>query len=348
VILKRLIGLFSPDLAIDLGTANTLIYAPGRGIILNEPTVVAIRHSGSQKIVAAVGLDAKQMLGRTPANISAIRPMKDGVIADFEVTETMLHQFISKVHEKRLFPPAPRVVVCVPCKSTLVERRAIREAVFNAGARDVRLIEEPMAAAIGAGMPVEQACGSMVVDVGGGTTEIAIISLQGCVYADSLRIGGDVFDEQIINYVRKAHGCVIGETTAEVIKKEVGMALLDPDSKVLEIEVRGRNLAEGVPRAITVTSIEIAQAISDPLQNIVSAVKSALEQTPPELSSDIAERGIVLTGGGALLRNLDKLLAQETGLPVVVAEDPLTCVTRGGGKVLEFFDNPNHDMLFVG
>ena len=286
------------------------------------------------------------MLGRTLANISAIRPMKDGVIADFEVTETMLNQFIGKVHEKRLFPPAPRVVVCVPCKSTLVERRAIREAVFNAGARDVRLIEEPMAAAIGAGMPVEQACGSMVVDVGGGTTEIAIISLQGCVYADSLRIGGDVFDEQIIHYVRKAHGCVIGETTAEIIKKEVGMAIAD-DTK-LEIEVRGRNLAEGVPRSITVTSDEVMQAIADPLQSIVSAVKSALEQTPPELSSDIAERGIVLTGGGALLRNLDKLLAQETGLPVVVAEDPLTCVTRGGGKVLEFFDNPNHDMLFVG
>ncbi|MBK5648268.1 MAG: rod shape-determining protein [Acinetobacter sp.] len=346
MILKRLIGLFSPDLAIDLGTANTLIYAPGRGIILNEPTVVAIRHSGSQKIVAVVGIDAKKLLGGTPANISAIRPMKAGVIADFEVTETMLNQFIGKVHEKRLFPPAPRVVVCVPCKSTLVERRAIREAVFNAGARDVRLIEEPMAAAIGAGMPVEQACGSMVVDVGGGTTEIAIISLQGCVYADSLRIGGDVFDEQIINYVRKAHGCVIGETTAEVIKKEVGMAVAD--GKTLEIEVRGRNLAEGVPRAITVTSDEITQAISDPLQSIVSAVKSALEQTPPELSSDIAERGIVLTGGGALLRNLDKLLAQETGLPVIVADDPLTCVTRGGGKVLEFFDNPNHDMLFVG
>lgn len=346
MILKRLIGMFSPDLAIDLGTANTLIYAPGRGIILNEPTVVAIRHSGSQKIVAAVGLDAKQMLGRTPANITAIRPMKDGVIADFEVTETMLNQFISKVHEKRLIPPAPRVVVCVPCKSTLVERRAIREAVYNAGAREVRLIEEPMAAAIGAGMPVEQACGSMVVDVGGGTTEIAIISLQGCVYADSLRIGGDVFDEHIINYVRKAHGCVIGETTAELIKKEVGMAFADGSS--LEIEVRGRNLAEGVPRAITVTSSEIMQAIADPLQSIVTAVKSALEQTPPELSSDIAERGIVLTGGGALLRNLDKLLASETGLPVMVAEDPLTCVTRGGGKVLELFDNPNHDMLFVG
>ena len=346
MILKRLFGLFSTDLAIDLGTANTLIYAPGRGIVLNEPTVVAIRHSGSNKTVAAVGIDAKQMLGRTPANISAIRPLKDGVIADFEVTETMLQYFISKVHEKRLLPPTPRVVVCVPCKSTLVERRAIREAVLQAGARDVRLIEEPMAAAIGAGMPVEQACGSMVVDVGGGTTEIAIISLSGCVYSDSLRIGGDIFDEQLINYVRKAHGCVIGETTAERIKQQVGMAYAD--GKVEEIEVRGRNLAEGVPRSFVINSEEVLASISDPLSSIVSAVKTALEQTPPELSADIAERGIVLTGGGALLRNLDKLLSQETGLPVVVAEDPLTCVTRGGGKVLEYFDNPNYDMLFVG
>lgn len=238
------------------------------------------------------------------------------------------------------------MVVCVPCKSTLVERRAIREAVERAGARDVRLIEEPMAAAIGAGMPVEQACGSMVVDVGGGTTEIAIISLSGCVYSDSLRIGGDIFDEQLINYVRKAHGCVIGETTAERIKQEVGMAYAD--GTVLEIEVRGRNLAEGVPRSFVINSEEVLTAISDPLSSIVSAVKTALEQTPPELSADIAERGIVLTGGGALLRNLDKLLSQETGLPVVVAEDPLTCVTRGGGKVLEYFDNPNYDMLFVG
>lgn len=345
MILKRLLGLFSQDLAIDLGTANTLIYAPDRGIILNEPTVVAIRHNGSQNIVAAVGEDAKQMLGRTPANISAIRPMKDGVIADFEVTETMLHQFISKVHEQRMIPPAPRVVVCVPCKSTLVERRAIRQAVLNAGARDVRLVEEPMAAAIGAGLPVEQACGSMVVDIGGGTTEIAIIALQGCVYADSLRIGGDVFDEHIINYVRKTHGCVIGETTAELIKQEVGKALDDGEN--LEIEVRGRNLAEGVPRSVVVTSEDVINAIEDPLASIVLAVKAALEQTPPELSSDIAERGIVLTGGGALLRNLDKLLAKETGLPVLVAENPLTCVTRGGGKVLELFNNPNHEMLFV-
>jgi len=346
VILKRLFGLFSTDLAIDLGTANTLIYMPGQGIVLDEPTVVAIRHHGSSKTVAAVGIDAKQMLGRTPANISAIRPLKDGVIADFEVTETMLQYFIHKVHEKRLFPPTPRIVVCVPCKSTLVERRAIREAVLQAGARDVRLIEEPMAAAIGAGLPVEQACGSMVVDIGGGTTEIAISSLSGCVYSESLRVGGDLFDEHIVNYVRKAHGCIIGETTAERIKQEVGMAFAD--GHVDEIEVRGRNLAEGVPRSFVINSTEVLSAISDPLSSIVSAVKTALEQTPPELSADIAERGIVLTGGGALLRSLDKLLSRETGLPVMVAEDPLTCVTRGGGKALEYFDDPNHDMLFVG
>jgi rod shape-determining protein MreB len=345
VFFKRFLGLFSTDLAIDLGTANTLIYAPNRGIVLDEPTVVALRNQGYSKIVAAVGNDAKQMLGRTPANISAIRPLKDGVIADFEVTETMLKHFIRKVHEKRLLPIAPRIVVCVPCKSTLVERRAIREAVEQAGASEVRLIEEPMAAAIGAGMPVEQACGSMVVDIGGGTTEIAIISLSGCVYADSLRVGGDLFDEHIINYVRKSHGCIIGETTAERIKQQVGMAFAD--GHVDEIEVRGRNLAEGVPRSFVINSTEVLTAIADPLASIVSAVKSALEQTPPELSADIAERGIVLTGGGALLRNLDKLLSRETGLPVVVAEEPLTCVTRGGGKALEFFDNPNFDMLFV-
>ncbi len=342
---KRFLGLFSTDLAIDLGTANTLIYAPNRGIVLDEPTVVALRNQGYSKIVAAVGNDAKQMLGRTPANISAIRPLKDGVIADFEVTETMLKHFIRKVHEKRLLPIAPRIVVCVPCKSTLVERRAIREAVEQAGASEVRLIEEPMAAAIGAGMPVEQACGSMVVDIGGGTTEIAIISLSGCVYADSLRVGGDLFDEHIINYVRKSNGCIIGETTAERIKQQVGMEFAD--GYVDEIEVRGRNLAEGVPRSFVINSTEVLTAIADPLASIVSAVKSALEQTPPELSADIAERGIVLTGGGALLRNLDKLLSRETGLPVVVAEEPLTCVTRGGGKALEFFDNPNFDMLFV-
>ena len=237
------------------------------------------------------------------------------------------------------------MLVCVPCKSTLVERRAIKESVLGAGARDVHLIEEPMAAAIGAGLPVEQACGSMVVDIGGGTTEIAIISLSGCVYSDSVRIGGDLFDDCIVSYVRRAHGCLIGESTAERIKQEIGTAY--PGGELREIEVRGRNLAEGVPRAFTLNSDEILGAIQDPLTGIVTAVKSALEQTPAELSADIAERGMVLTGGGALLRDIDKLLSKETGLPVIVAEDPLTCVARGGGRALEFMDNPNYDMLFV-
>lgn len=344
-IFKNFLGLFSSDLAIDLGTANTIIYMPDRGIVLNEPSVVAIRQTGATKTVAAVGADAKVMLGRTPGNIAAIRPLKDGVIADFEVTEKMLQFFIRKVHEKGILPPRPRVLVCVPCKSTLVERRAIRESVLGAGAREVRLIEEPMAAAIGAGLPVEQACGSMVVDIGGGTTEIAIISLSGAVYSDSVRIGGDLFDDCIVSYVRRQHGCLIGESTAERIKQEIGTAFAS--GEVREIEVRGRNLAEGVPRSFTLNSDEILGALQDPLTGIVTAVKSALEQTPAELSADIAERGMVLTGGGAMLRDLDKLFSKETGLPVIVAEDPLTCVARGGGRALEFMDNPAYDMLFV-
>lgn len=338
-------GLFSTHIAIDLGTANTLIYIPGKGVVLDEPTVVALRSNRTQNpTVAAVGLDAKQMLGRTPDNITAIRPLKDGVIADFEVTQKMLKHFILKVKAKKLFA-SPVVIVCVPCKSTLVERRAIKEAVESAGASKVYLLEEPMAAAIGAELPVHDASGSMVVDIGGGTTEIAVIALSGCVYSDSVRIGGDVFDEAIINHVRRNHGCVIGETTAERIKKEVGTAL-EADEK-LEVEVRGRSMAEGVPKTLTVNSKEIQTALNDPLNDIVSAVKVALEQTPPELSSDIAERGIVLTGGGALLRNLDKLLSKETGLPVSVAEDPLTCVSRGGGKALDFINNKSLNMIFV-
>lgn len=332
------------NIAIDLGTANTLIYDPAKGVVLDEPTVVALRANGTQNpTVAAVGADAKQMLGRTPANITAIRPLKDGVIADFEVTEKMLKHFIAKVNARR-FLADPHVVVCVPCKSTLVERRAIREAVQRAGASSVNLIEEPMAAAIGAGLPVSEACGSMVVDIGGGTTEIAIISLSGCVYSDSLRIGGDVFDEYIVTHVRRNHGCIIGETTAERIKKEVGMAY--DEGEVLEVEVRGRSMAEGVPRSLMVNSSEIMKALSDPLASVVSAVKTALEQTPPELSADIAERGIILTGGGALLRNLDKLLSKETGLPVSVAEDPLTCVGRGGGKALDLINDKAHSAIF--
>ncbi|PIE46935.1 MAG: rod shape-determining protein [Gammaproteobacteria bacterium] len=343
----NLFGFLSSNISIDLGTANTLIYIPGKGVVLNEPTVVALRSNRTQNpTVAAVGVDAKQMLGRTPSNITAIRPLKDGVIADFEVTQKMLKHFINKVKVRR-FLAQPNVVVCVPCKSTLVERRAIREAVTSSGSNKVLLLEEPMAAAIGADLPVHDASGSMVVDIGGGTTEVAVIALSGCVYADSVRIGGDVFDEAIVTHVRRNHGCIIGETTAEYIKQEVGTACLEEGDEQLEAEVRGRSMAEGVPKSLLVTSEEVQKALQDALNGIVAAVKQALEQTPPELSSDIAERGIVLTGGGALLRNLDKLISKETGLPVTVAEDPLTCVTRGGGKALEFINNKSLNMIFV-
>ena len=336
--------MFSNDLSIDLGTANTLIYVREEGIVLNEPSVVSIRTHNGQKTVTAVGSDAKKMLGRTPGNITAIRPLKDGVIADFQVTEKMLQHFISKVHENSFFPPSPRVLVCVPCKSTQVERRAIRESVMSAGAREVRLIEEPMAAAIGAGLPVDQASGSMIVDIGGGTTEIAIISLNGVVYSESVRVGGDRFDEAITTHVRRNYGSLIGDATAERIKKEIGCAFATPH-ELREIDVRGRNLAEGVPRSFTLNSDEILEALQEPLSAIVQAVKSALEQSPPELASDIAERGLVLTGGGALLRNIDKLLAEETGLPVIIAEDPLSCVARGGGMAMELMDNHDIDLL---
>ncbi|MGB0893324.1 MAG: rod shape-determining protein [Parashewanella sp.] len=344
---KKLRGAFSNDLSIDLGTANTLIYVRDQGIVLNEPSVVAIRgeRSGSgQKSVAAVGTEAKQMLGRTPGNIQAIRPMKDGVIADFYVTEKMLQHFIKQVHnDNSFFRPSPRVLVCVPVGATQVERRAIKESAMGAGAREVYLIEEPMAAAIGAGLPVSEATGSMVVDIGGGTTEVAIISLNGVVYSSSVRIGGDKFDDAIINYVRRNYGSLIGEATAERIKHTIGTAY--PGDEVLEIEVRGRNLAEGVPRSFTLNSNEILEALQEPLSGIVSAVMVALEQSPPELASDISERGMVLTGGGALLRDLDRLLMQETGIPVVVADDPLTCVARGGGKALEMIDMHGGDLF---
>jgi rod shape-determining protein MreB and related proteins len=330
---------FNDDLAIDLGTANTLIYVRGQGIVLDEPSVVAIRQEGGpngKKVIQEVGLAAKQMLGRTPGNITAIRPMKDGVIADFTVTEQMLKHFIKKVHDSRLFKPSPRIIICVPCGSTQVERRAIRESAIGAGASRVYLIEEPMAAAIGADLPVGEATGSMVVDIGGGTTEVGVIALGGLVYKGSVRVGGDKFDEAIINYIRRNYGMLIGETTAEHIKKEIGSAF--PGSEVREKEVKGRNLAEGIPRSFTISSNEILEALTDPLNSIVSAVKSALEQTPPELAADIAEKGMVLTGGGALLRDIDRLLMEETGLPVIIAEDPLTCVVRGSGKALEKVD----------
>ena len=298
-------------MAIDLGTANTLVYIRDKGIVLREPSVAAIRRDSysSQTRVVAVGLEAKQMLGRTPGNITAIRPLKDGVIADFHITEKMLQHFIHKVHETKIFRPSPRVLVCVPCGSTQVERRAIKESVLGAGAREVYLIEEPMAAAMGAGLPVEEARGSMVVDVGGGTTEVAIISLNGIVYAESVRIGGDRFDEAIVSYIRRNYGSLIGESTAERIKHEIGTAF--PSSEIKEIEVRGRNLAEGVPRSFTLNSNEILEALQEPLAGIVGAVRGALEQAPPELAADIAERGVVLTGGGALLKDLDRLLMEE-------------------------------------
>jgi rod shape-determining protein MreB len=344
--LRRLRGLFSNDLSIDLGTANTLIYARNKGIVLNEPSVVAIRQDkgpGGAKVVAAVGEEAKEMLGRTPSNITAIRPMKDGVIADFTVTEKMLQYFIHKVHEHRVIRPSPRVLICVPCGSTQVERRAIKESAAGAGAREVFLIEEPMAAAIGAGLPVHEARGSMVIDIGGGTSEVAVISLNGIVYSGSVRIAGDRFDEAIINYVRRNFGTLIGEATAERIKKEIGSAY--PGAEVREIEVKGRNLAEGVPRSFTLNSNEILEALQEPLSGITDAVRKALEQTPPELGADVAERGIVLTGGGALLRDIDRLIEEETGLPVVIAEDPLTCVARGGGKALEMIDEKGGEVF---
>jgi rod shape-determining protein MreB len=317
--LKNILGYFSNDLSIDLGTANTLIYSRGSGIVLDEPSVVAIREDSGRggRVVEAVGVEAKNMLGRTPGNITAIRPLKDGVIADFTVTEKMLQHFIRKAHGTRYFRPSPRVLV-------------------GAGARKVHLIPEPMAAAIGAGMPVHEARGSMVLDIGGGTSEVAVISLNGIVYAASVRIGGDRFDEAITNYVRRNYGILIGEATAERIKHEIGSAF--PGQEVREISVKGRNLSEGVPRSFTLNSNEILEALQEPLQGIVGAVKEALEQTPPELGADVADRGIVLTGGGAMLRDIDKLLMEETGLPVVIADDPLTCVARGGGRVIELID----------
>ena len=343
---SHLRGLFSNDLSIDLGTANTLIYARGKGILLNEPSVVALRRGpdhSNHRSIAAVGTEAKRMLGRTPGNIMAMRPLKDGVIADFTVTEKMLQYFIHKVHGNRFLKPSPRVLVGVPCGSTQVERRAIRESASGAGARSVYIIEEPLAAAIGAGLPVSDPSGSMVLDMGGGTSEVAIISLNGIVYADSVRIGGDRIDDAIVNYVRRNYGTLIGEATAERIKHTIGCAY--PGDEVREMEVRGRNLAEGLPRSFTLNSNEILEAIQEPLSGIITAVKTALEKTPPELAADVSERGMVLTGGGALLRDIDRLLQEETGIPVIVAEDPLTCVARGGGRVLELIDELGPEVL---
>ena len=330
---------FSNDIAIDLGTANTLIYIKGKGIVLDEPSVVAVQvDSAGRNETLAVGTEAKKMLGRTPGSIQAIRPMKDGVIADFVITGKMLKAFIRKVNSSK-WAAAPRIVICVPCGATQVERKAIRDSAQEAGASAVYLIEEPMAAAIGAGLPIEEPTGSMVVDIGGGTTEVGVISLNGVVYSHSIRVGGDTFDEAIIQYVRRNYGMLIGEASAEEIKKRIGSAF--PSTEVSEMDVKGRNLAEGIPRSFTITSNEVLEALADPLSQIVQAVRSALEQTPPELGADIAERGLVLTGGGALLKGLDRLLAAETGLPVLIAEDALTCVARGSGKALEMIGRMN-------
>ena len=325
-------GIFSADLAIDLGTANTLVYVKGKGILLNEPSVVAITEIKGKNHVLAVGEEAKTMLGKTPGNIRAIRPMADGVIADFDVAEEMIKHFIKKVNNSLL---SPQVVVCVPSGATAVERRAIQESAEAAGARRVFLIEEPMAAAIGANLPVTEASGSMVVDIGGGTTEVAILSLGNIVYARSVRVGGDKFDEAIVGFIRRHHNLLIGEMTAERIKKGIAIAKVPKDGVGATIEVRGRDLVNGVPKEIEINQAQICEALAEPVGQIIEATKTALEQTPPELAADIVERGIVLTGGGALLNELDATLRDATGLPVVIAEDPLTCVVMGTGRCLD-------------
>ena len=329
---KSIRGMFSNDLSIDLGTANTLIYVPEEGIVLNEPSVVAIRTHNGQKTVTAVGSDAKRMLGRTPGNITAIRPLKDGVIADFQVTEKMLQHFINKVHENSFFPPSPRVLVCVPCKSTQVERRAIRESVASAGARVVRLIEEPIAAAIGANLPISEATGSMVVDIGGGTSEIAVMSLGGLVYSKSLRVAGDAMDAAMVNYMRKEYNLMIGDSTAEKIKKEIGTAIPTNNNTYA---VKGRDLRSGTPKEVNITEEDTAEALNDILKEMVNGIKDALESTPPELSADLVDMGLTLTGGGALLKNIDRRFSKETGLPVHIADEPLSCVAVGTGKALD-------------
>ena len=344
---KKFLGLFSNDLSIDLCTANTLVYVKGQGIVVDEPSVVAVRQDriGLSKSIAAVGTNAKLMLGRTPRSITAIRPMKDGVIADFFVTEKMLQHFIKQVHTNNFMRPSPRVLICVPAGATQVERRAIKESAMGAGAREVYLIEEPMAAAIGAGLPVHEATGSMVIDIGGGTTEVAVLSLNGIVYSTSVRIGGDKLDDAIVAYVRRHFGSAIGEATAERIKKEIALATIRDEDEVKTMDVHGHNLAEGAPRTFELNSRHVLEAIEQPLDGIVGAVKSVLEQCPPELAADIFERGMVLTGGGALLQNLDILLSEATGVPVIVADEPLTCVARGGGQALDMIDMHGGDVF---
>ncbi len=336
MIFDWLAGMFSNDLAIDLGTANTLVYVKGKGIVTNEPSVVAVRNDAQGgKRILAVGMEAKNMLGRTPGSIVAIRPMKDGVIADFEITEAMLRYFIERAHNRRTMVK-PRIIICVPYGITEVEKRAVRESAESAGAREVYLIEEPMAAAIGAGLPITEPSGNMIIDIGGGTTEVAVISLAGIVYSKSVRVGGDKMDEAIVNYLKRKYNLLIGERTAEQIKIEIGTAY--PDEKVHKMNVKGRDLVAGIPKTIEVVSEEIREAITEPVNTIVDAVRVALEKTPPELAADIVDKGIVLAGGGALIRNLDVLLQEETGLPIMVAEDPLSAVVIGSGKALDQID----------
>jgi rod shape-determining protein MreB len=331
-----ILGMFSNDLAIDLGTANTLVYLKGKGVVVSEPSVVAVqKDGGGQKKVLAVGTEAKNMLGRTPGSIVAIRPMKDGVIADFDITEEMLRYFIRKIHDRKALV-RPRIVICVPSGITQVEKRAVKESAESAGAREVYLIEEPMAAAIGAGLPITEASGNMIVDIGGGTTEVAVISLAGIVYAKSVRVGGDKMDEAIVQYIKRKYNLLIGDRTAEAIKIEIGEAY--PGDQKHSFEVKGRDLVSGIPKTQEINSEEMREALSEPINAIVEAVRNALERTPPELAADIVDKGIVLAGGGALLRNLDVLLREETGLPVVIAEDPLSCVVLGSGKVLDEID----------
>ena len=332
--IQSLFGAISNDIAIDLGTANTLIYMKGKGIVLNEPSVVALRNVGGRKVVHAVGIEAKQMLGRTPGHMEAIRPMRDGVIADFEVAEEMIKYFIRKVHNRRSFA-SPLVIVCVPSGSTAVERRAIQESAESAGARRVFLIEEPMAAAIGAGLPVTEPTGSMVVDIGGGTTEVAVLSLGGIVYSRSVRVGGDKMDEAIIAYIRRNHNLLVGEGSAERVKEEIGSACPPEEGEGRTMEIKGRDLMNGVPKELIISERQIAEALAEPVGAIIETVKVALEHTAPELAADIVDKGIVLTGGGALLGNMDYVLRHATGLPVSLADDPLTCVVLGTGRALE-------------
>ena len=333
---SKLFSMFSADMAIDLGTANTLVYVRGKGVVLNEPSVVAIEEYKGRKRVLAVGNEAKRMLGRTPGNIRAIRPLKDGVIADFEIAEEMIKYFVCKVHNRRAFF-TPLIVICVPSGATEVERRAIKDSAYQAGAHKVLLIEEPMTAAIGAGLPITEPSGNMVVDIGGGTTEVAVLSLKGVVYSRSVRVGGDKMDSAIVNYIRRNKNMLVGESSAERIKKEVGSACPPEKGEGRTVEIRGRDLINCVPKEIVITERQVAESLMEPVSDIVEAVKVALENTAPELAADIVDKGIVLTGGGALLANLDVVLRNATGLPVTIAEDPLSCVARGSGKALDEF-----------